>query len=310
MSDSAAIVTCPACAIENPLKIGRLPDVSVFAGRDADEVLPASSLYRCVACGLLFRQPVLPPSAYDRLYARSQAPCWSDATERVDWELVTDYLGRNAHAGASVLDFGCNTGGLLERVGSRYSRTGIEVNETAAERARQVSGAQVFASLDALPSGQQFDFVTAVDVVEHFADPGSVIASLLRVVKPGGALIVTTGDASSGLWRLAGARWWYCYYPEHLAFISEHWIRGWLRRTVTGAFLADACRFRHEHLAPLPYLRQACLTSIYLAAPPVYSWLVPRLKRLLGRPRRPGDADPPGSGLTRDHVFLVLRQGT
>jgi hypothetical protein len=93
LSNPAAVVKCPVCTSENPLRVGRLPDVHVFAGHDAGEALPSSSLYRCLACGLLFRHPVLPPSAYDSLYTRTQAPCWSDATIRVDWDLVTTTSG-------------------------------------------------------------------------------------------------------------------------------------------------------------------------------------------------------------------------
>lgn len=286
--------------------IGVLPDVGVFGRRDARAVLPASSLYRCLACHLTFRHPTLPPSAYEALYGDADPACtWPGGPGRVDWALIEEHLGRNAPAGASVLDFGCHRGGLLQQIGPRYARTGIEINRNAAQVARAKTGAEVFPDLASLPAGTCFDVVTAVDVVEHFADPGRVIASLLAILGPGGTLIVSTGDADAWPWRIASARWWYCYYPEHLAFISERWIRNWLRRTGQPVRVAAVRRFRYVHHPPLRYVRQAAATLLYQLAPDVYAWLWRRLARRSGPE---GQVNPPGSGLTRDHLLLVVEK--
>lgn len=286
--------------------LGALPQVGVFARRDARNVLPASRLYRCLACALAFRHPTLAPSAYEALYGNADpASTWPGGPDRVDWGLIEEHLARNAPAGASVLDFGCHSGGLLQQIGPRYARTGIEINQNAAKVAREKTGAEVFPDLQSLPSGKRFAVVTAVDVVEHFADPGRVIASLLGVVRPGGTLIISTGDADAWLWRIAGARWWYCYYPEHLAFISERWIRIWLRRTAQPVRVAGVRRFRYLRHPPLRYTRQVISTLMYHVAPDVYAWLVRRLARRSGPE---GHVYPPGSGLTRDHVLLVVEK--
>ena len=301
----AATPRCPSCEAREVRKVGALPHVTVFAGRNAADALPASSLFRCVACGLAFRHPILTSSAYDSLYGKADPAAWPGGPDRVDWALIEGFLARNFPAGANLLDFGCHTGGLLQRIGPRHARTGIEVNENAAQVAREKAGAEVFPSLESLPLGKRFDLVTAVDVVEHFADPGRVIAALLEVVKPGGALIITTGDADAWLGRITGSRWWYCYYPEHLAFLSEQWIRHWLRTTAQRARVAEVRRFRYVRRGPLRFVRHAAFTLIYHLAPDTCAWLLRRVKR--GRGRESG-AEPPGSGLTKDHVFLALRK--
>ena len=300
-----AVPLCPSCAAARTRRIGALPQVKVFARQDITGVLPASSLYRCLACGLLFRHPVLEAHEYDALYGKAGSTCWADEPGRMDWAHIEYYLARTARSGARVLDFGCHTGGLLKRLGPGYARTGVEVNERAAAIAREQSGAEVVRELKALPAGARFDIVIAADVVEHFPDPGGVIASLLALLEPGGTLIVTTGDADCALWRLAGARWWYCFYPEHLSFISRRWILGWLQRTGSRAVLAEARTFRHQRLSPLRYAVQSCLLLAYLAAPRWYVRLGGRLRYLLGRGERMAYA--PGTGLAKDHVFLALR---
>lgn len=296
---------CPSCELREVREIGALPETNIFAGREVDDVFPASSLFRCAGCGLMFRHPTLTACAYDALYGKVSLDSWSSGSARVDWALIEEYLARACAPGDRVLDFGCHTGGLLQQIGPSYSRTGVEINPRAAKVAREALGIDVFPSLASLPAGKHFDVATAVDIVEHFADPGRAIASLLEVVKPGGVLIVTTGDAHAWLWRIAGPRWWYCYYPEHLAFISERWIRGWLRRTGARADVAEARRFRYLRLSPARYVRQACLVSAYLASPRTYAWAMRHLKRLLGRP---GGVEPSGIGLSKDHLFLVIRK--
>lgn len=277
----------------------------MFAGYDVAGMLPSASLYRCTGCGLLFRHPVLPAQKYAELYGKAASACWPDEPGRMDWTLIQDYLARTVSASARVLDFGCHTGGLLKRLGARYARTGVEVNEAAARIARQESGAEVFASLGTLPHAARFDVIIAADIVEHFPDPGHVLHSLLELLERGGMLIVTTGDADAPLWRIAGARWWYCFYPEHLAFISERWTRHWLKRTGSKAQLVDAATFRHRRLSARRFAVQCGLLLAYLAAPRTYLELGGRLRRMLGRD---AVAYPPGDGVTRDHVFLALRR--
>lgn len=297
---------CPSCASTRARLTGRLPDVAVFARVDASGKLPASRLYRCPDCGLRFRHPVLSPDEYDTLYGQVEASSWADEPGRMDWRHIEEYVARIAPSGGRVLDFGCHTGGLLKRLGPKYARTGIEVNERAAAVAREQTGAEVVHDLASLPAGARFDIVIAADVVEHFTDPGKIIASLLGVLAPGGTLIVTTGDADCVLWNLAGARWWYCFYAEHLSFISKRWMLGWLQRTGSQAVLAEAMTFRHERLSPARYAVQCCLLLVYLAAPGLYVRLGGRLRYLLGRGERVAYA--PGTGLSKDHVLLALRR--
>jgi len=296
---------CPSCNGARVSRIGRLPDVQVFAGRHVGDALPRSSLYSCLACRLKFRHPVLSARKYLELYDNEQTSLWGDdASDRRDWDLVADYVGRHADSAASVLDFGCYTGGLLSRLGPGFAKFGVEVNAMAREQATRKTSAHIVPSLEQLPPGKQFDVVTAVDVVEHFHNPGQVLQSLLRVTRPGGILIVTTGDADAPLWRIARSRWWYCSYPEHLGFISEAWVRQWLSRSSAAADLVAARQFCYTNLSARRYALQACLAMAYGLSPAAYAVTIAMLKRALGR--RP-DVQPPGVGLSRDHLFLVIK---
>jgi SAM-dependent methyltransferase len=95
-----------------------------------------------------------------------------------------------------ILDAGCGTGGFLATL-HRHRPTltciGIEWDLTAAHRARQKSAAAIArGSVNALPfADASFDAAVSADVLCHAAvDPPSALAELLRVLRPGGRIIV------------------------------------------------------------------------------------------------------------------------
>lgn len=93
------------------------------------------------------------------------------------------------------MDFGSGVGAnaiLFARHG--FSVTLADVSQTMLDFARwRVERRGLRANFidlnrDSLPDGQ-FDFVSAVDVCEHLADPGAEFGRISRAMKPGGALV-------------------------------------------------------------------------------------------------------------------------
>jgi 2-polyprenyl-6-hydroxyphenyl methylase/3-demethylubiquinone-9 3-methyltransferase len=80
-----------------------------------------------------------------------------------------------------------------------FSVTGVDADETALAVARDHADAQGLAidyrddDVENLASQEiVFDAVLALEVVEHAADPALFIAAAARLVRPGGALILST----------------------------------------------------------------------------------------------------------------------
>jgi 2-polyprenyl-3-methyl-5-hydroxy-6-metoxy-1,4-benzoquinol methylase len=223
---------------------------------------------------------------------------------RPDWELIAGYIFERLPQGGRVLDFGCYSGGLLARLGSAYERYGVEVNRVAAEVASQRIRGRVWPSVDDLPNDLRFDVVVVADVVEHVANPAELIRKLTALLSDRGILIVTTGDADNFLWNRFGANWWYCFYPEHIAFLSKAWLTYFSRKAELAIVRCET--FRYSRQNSIHRSIDALCTCWYGWFPGTYMRFASWLKLLLGRP---GITSAPGSGVSADHLFIVLTRG-
>ena len=193
---------------------------------------------RCSSCGLVFLNPMPRPAdaagIYTVDYYRNQDSVEDTPlgypdylTLREHHTFVADELLRplkDIRPGA-VLDVGCGMGTMLGRFReSGWDAYGVDVSTYATEYARDELGLRVYTGAVGevdLPEGF-FDLVTMVHVVEHLPDPRSTLATLHRLMRPGGILVVATHDIR-GLWpRIVRDRWRHLNIPEHLYFFAKN----------------------------------------------------------------------------------------
>lgn len=293
--------SCPCCASREVLEIGKLPASQWFAGTRLQEPIPGGWLYRCRNCRLKFRNPAQTAGVYAKLYDNATTTTWTANASRADWNLIAGYIAKELPHGGKVLDFGCYTGGLLAQLGTQYRRYGIEVNCAAADIASQEIGNKVWSSIDEIPDELRFDVVIASDVIEHVTSPMSIVEQLSSKLSDAGVLILTTGDADNFLWNRFGANWWYCFYPEHIVFISKDWLE-YISKAV-GVVVVRCESFRYFKFGLPRRIVDSILTCFYGVFPTAFLSLVKSLRRMLGR----GDSTSiPGAGMSRDHLFIVL----
>jgi 2-polyprenyl-3-methyl-5-hydroxy-6-metoxy-1,4-benzoquinol methylase len=293
--------SCPCCAGKDLSEIGRLPDSQWFAGTRLEQPLPGGWLYRCHNCSLKFRNPAQTAEKYAKLYDNVATTTWSANTFRPDWDLVARHIARQLPHGGSVLDFGCYTGGLLSRLGAQYQRNGVEVNRAAANVASQNIGSNVWSSIDEIPDELRFDVVIAADVIEHVTNPLLLVEQFTSKLSEDGVLILTTGDADNFLWNRFGANWWYCYYPEHIVFISKDWLQ--YISKAAGVVVVRCEFFRYFKFSLLGRIVNWMLTYFYGVFPTAFLGLVRLFRKMLGRQK---STSIPGAGISRDHLFVVL----
>jgi 2-polyprenyl-6-hydroxyphenyl methylase/3-demethylubiquinone-9 3-methyltransferase len=128
--------------------------------------------------------------------------------------LRVDYIERQVKelAGKQVVDIGCGGGILAEALAQRGALiTGIDMAEQSLKVARlhlhesnleidyQLSTAEAFAQHNAA----RFDVVTCLEMLEHVPDPAAIIDAAVRLLKPGGCLILSTLNRNPKSFALA-----------------------------------------------------------------------------------------------------------
>lgn len=193
------------------------------------------ALVRCRSCNTLFtaRLPQVAESLdYDEYYHPGNLEVPAFVHARLD-DLVAGF--ERYRSGGRWLDVGCGAGTLLEAVRGRgWEAIGTEVAHGAAEAVR-AKGFDVrvgeLAELGLPEHG--FDVISLVEVVEHVPDPRGLLAEVAPLLRPGGALYVTTPHGRGISARALGTGWSVVAPPEHLQLFST---RG-LRAAVQGAGL-------------------------------------------------------------------------
>jgi SAM-dependent methyltransferase len=139
---------------------------------------------------------------YRDLYVKEQEYWWHVGKREIVYGLLQRYLrGRNGRRARRALDLGCGTGHNLDHL-SRYAQAvGTDFSEEALRFCRERGHAQLCkADAANLPfRDEEFDIVTALDVVEHLDDDVVALRELWRIMRPGGLLIISV-PAYSLLW--------------------------------------------------------------------------------------------------------------
>ena len=219
------------------------PVLHVEWKRDGYDIL------RCPNCGLLFSGQPPEPGELANLYGDAYFRAAEGEGGR-EGEGYPDYVGdeelhrRNAGrrldlltrfaSPGRLLDVGCAAGFFADEARRRgWQAAGIELAPSMAAYARERLGLDVVEAPfgAAEPPGAPYDAVTMWDYIEHSIDPLADLRHAHALLRPGGVLALSTGDAGSLLARVSGRRW-HLLTPRHHNFFFD---RQTLRRALTEA---------------------------------------------------------------------------
>lgn len=124
----------------------------------------------------------------------------------------TEFIRRHCPPGVG-LDVGCGTGALAERLaGAGYEMVGVDPSEgmlsVLRDRAPQIRAVAASGTELPFPSAS-FDLVLTVATLHHIADASDVratVAEMVRVVKPGGRVLIWDHNPRNPYWGRLMAR--------------------------------------------------------------------------------------------------------
>jgi 2-polyprenyl-3-methyl-5-hydroxy-6-metoxy-1,4-benzoquinol methylase len=202
--------------------------------------------HRCAVCAYLWVEPFPGYEIYNEAYyqGRGPDPYVDYASEYADyrrtdrllefsdlWRLARQHF-QPAQTATAVrwLDYGCGAGGLLKFLrdqpgfvqGERTLPLDIYGHDIGsyAEKLKSVDQFSILSSAELSSVDGSFDIITCIEVVEHIREVHEVFATLARLLKPGGLLILTTGNLTSPAARLSGLDYRYLLPEFHISLLN------------------------------------------------------------------------------------------
>lgn len=241
-------MACPVCGSEDVVEWYPATVESVEAVPFSYCFTPAHCktfrVVRCRACTHVYCWP-LPPEIGSRYRdVVDEVYLQHGPSRRLSAEAVLDDIAEYVPDGM-LLDVGCATGDFLLCARERgYKVAGIELSRWSARLARE-QGLDVHEEYVGAFSSrhhQQYDVVTLLGVIEHLASPAAEIRLVRDILKPGGMLVIWTGDVDSVTSRVLGRRWWY-WQGQHIQYFTHASLRR----------LVESCGFQHARTGVYPF---------------------------------------------------------
>jgi SAM-dependent methyltransferase len=131
-----------------------------------------------------------------------------------------------------LLEVGCG-GGLFVHAATKagWEVWGTEISPSCAAVLQQLMGSRLHeGTIETAGFAEaSFDGAAMIEVIEHLADPLPYLASIRRLLRPGGRLFLTTPNARGAAGRVLGTKW-RAFTDEHLSFFDRRSVPALLAR--------------------------------------------------------------------------------
>ncbi|MBN2371817.1 MAG: class I SAM-dependent methyltransferase [Vicinamibacteria bacterium] len=188
-------------------------------------------LRRCLTCGTIAAN--VPPdrtptgSFYDEIYREIEVVPPAVRRTLDGWVATAEPF----RAIGKWLDIGFGAGALLDAATARgWQAYGTETSPVARDLARH-RGWHVATTLEELGTPpDSFDVVSLVELVEHLAQPDTILRAASFYLRSGGLLFLTTPNATSLNRYLLRSNWSIVAPPDHRVLFTRQGVCSLLRR--------------------------------------------------------------------------------
>ncbi len=185
----------------------------------------------CAECGLLFVDPRPIRQALETFYGQSESErlkleilecTFSVRQDRIFAPRAEWIVTALRPSGGRLLDVGCGNGIFLELFLRRsgWEVVGVDLSSAAVGRCREKGIHAVQATIEAFDDADGFDVVTLWEVLEHVFDPLAVLRRCRDLMRPGGALVLTTPNIGGFDYLVLGSDSSNILAPVHLNYFD------------------------------------------------------------------------------------------
>jgi len=185
----------------------------------------------CAECGLLFVDPRPIPRALETFYGQSESErlkleilerTFSARQDRIFAPRAEWIATALRPSGGRLLDVGCGNGIFLELFLRRsgWEVVGVDLSSAAVDRCREKGIHAVQVTIEAFDDADGFDVVTLWEVLEHVFDPLAVLRRCRDLMRPGGALVLTTPNIGGFDYLVLGSDSSNILAPVHLNYFD------------------------------------------------------------------------------------------
>lgn len=277
---------CPLCGCKK--------NTVCFTAHGFDDSQEVYQLYACRRCRLAVTQPIPGPVSINQYYSNNYYGNGRRKFIRVV-ELVVDYLTylraksiiktlpgvATESSPCKILDIGCGRAKLLLKLRDMGCEChGIERNQFPNDnnynglnihrRALQVLNFQ---------SGS-FDAVVMWHVLEHLHEPFETMREAVRILKPGGVMIIAVPNFSSFQARWFKANWFHLDLPRHLYHFGVENLKQTLVTCGFSIRSVSTCSVEQNIFGFI----QSCFNSLRLVERPNDFYHILKNNRILAQP--------------------------
>ncbi len=212
---------CLLCGRERLAQVGRKGDFDVL---------------KCSACGSVTSFPIPSQHDVDSAYRNQKIPAYYSARANSKLRRARKRVAgirRHIESGR-FLDVGCSLGYTVKAAADAgFDAFGIDPSAAAVS-----AGQRMFPGLDLRQGTVEKELIEpaslsvlfAAEVIEHLANPASLLDRAAQWLRPGGLIYLTTPDA--GHWRVPRdvASWRMVLPPHHLTLMTKRGLREALSR--------------------------------------------------------------------------------
>ena len=183
-------------------------------------------LLRCTACGLQMDAQIWQPLANEAMeelfFGETYEPegsswvrIFEHANNRRTWKRISE----NVRSGARILEIGVGSGSFLAFARDRgCSVLGCDLSPSVCNRVSRRYGVPMHCGpVDQIPVGPNFDIAILNHVLEHVAEPVTLLTAVRQRMRPGGLVHIAVPNIECWEATLPG---WNSYEPYHLTYFS------------------------------------------------------------------------------------------